>query len=143
MEIAKNKPLYDTSKKTDFIAYFDHLTTEDYKDAYEPSEDTFLLIDTLYYDEKFICENVQPENCLEIGIGCGFVITGLCNLLYKKFPSCKFLGIDINPNAINISQKTVKRYNFESQIALKNCDISKLSDQKFDIIVFNPVFFPM
>ena len=59
-------PLYNSSTETSFVAHFDHLSTDDYKKAYEPSEDTFLLIDSLYYDEAFLF-SLSPNLCLEIG----------------------------------------------------------------------------
>ena len=59
-------PLYNLSKESSFIANFDHLSSDDYKISYEPSEDTFLLIDSLYYDESYI-SSIQPKTCLEIG----------------------------------------------------------------------------
>ncbi len=108
VEEHKLKPKYDAHTKTDFVAYFDHLTSADYKDVYEPSEDTFLLVDALYYDSAFI-KSLCPLLCAEIGytlacqrdsVGCGFVITSLCALVSPSAPDCKFIGTDINPKAL-------------------------------------------
>ena len=138
--IKKEEPMYDSYAKTAFVAEFDHLSSEDYKKAYEPSEDTFLMIDTIYYDESYLCSH-NPKVCLEIGVGCGFVITSLCSLLSPHFPSCKFYGADINSDAIKTAQKTVDKYGFTDSIKLEQANIvpKTLTGNKVDVIVFNPV----
>ena len=44
----------------------DHLISVEYRDVYEPSDDTFLLIDTIEADAPFFA-NQKPLICLEIG----------------------------------------------------------------------------
>jgi release factor glutamine methyltransferase len=44
-----------------------HLSSETLKYVYEPSDDTYLFLDALLGDERFIAENVQPKICVEIG----------------------------------------------------------------------------
>ena len=43
------------------------LKTSDYRDVYEPSEDSFLLIDALECDMGYIKDKVKPNNVLEVG----------------------------------------------------------------------------
>lgn len=43
-----------------------HLQWSDYEHIYEPSDDTFLLLDALEKDREFI-ENCSPFLCVEIG----------------------------------------------------------------------------
>lgn len=39
-----------------------------YQDVYEPSEDTFLLIDALHFDIKYACARLgQVDRVLEVG----------------------------------------------------------------------------
>lgn len=44
----------------------DHFTYKDYEKIYEPSEDSFLFMDTLE-EEKSILEKLNPAVCVEIG----------------------------------------------------------------------------
>lgn len=44
-----------------------HLTTADFEDVYEPSDDTYLFLDALLSEEQFILQHVQPRVCIEIG----------------------------------------------------------------------------
>lgn len=44
-----------------------HLSSKDYQVVYEPSEDTFLLLDALNKERRYILDELQPKVCLEIG----------------------------------------------------------------------------
>ena len=58
-----------------------HLSWADYEHVYEPSEDTFLLLDALEKDVEHISNTINPKICMEIGVGSGTVITFLAHLL--------------------------------------------------------------
>ena len=45
----------------------EHFDFSDYDKFYEPSEDTFLLLDTLHSERSYFKDTVQPTVCLEIG----------------------------------------------------------------------------
>jgi release factor glutamine methyltransferase len=44
----------------------DHLTFEDFRHIYEPSDDTFLLVDALEADRRRISD-ARPAVCVEVG----------------------------------------------------------------------------
>ena len=44
----------------------DHLVMQDYANVYEPSDDTFLLCDSLENDRAEIAE-MKPQICIEMG----------------------------------------------------------------------------
>lgn len=61
-------PLYSGKEPNQgFCCDFSHLKTTDYRNVYEPSEDSFLLIDSMQLDLDFIKENVKPLFVLEVG----------------------------------------------------------------------------
>lgn len=45
----------------------DHFSFKDYDRFYEPSEDTFLLLDTLQEERDFILNHLKPLVCVELG----------------------------------------------------------------------------
>ncbi|KAL0478696.1 hypothetical protein AKO1_008274 [Acrasis kona] len=47
-----------------------HLTSKDYKQIYEPSDDTWLFVDALEYEKNALKDR---RICLEIGSGSGYV----------------------------------------------------------------------
>ena len=53
---------------------------------YEPSDDTYLLVEALRQDLPFINGTVRPRACLEVGTGSGYVITALALLLRGDNP---------------------------------------------------------
>ena len=115
-----------------------HLSQEDYEHIYEPSEDTFLLIDALEIKLKCIREQ-QPKMCLEIGSGSGTVITALATALG---PKCKYLAVDINEKACQATARTASQNNCVVETVC--CDlvskcIEKISG-KVDILLFNPPY---
>lgn len=46
---------------------FSHLRSADYRNVYEPSEDSFLLIDALELDMDYINTKIKPSIVLEVG----------------------------------------------------------------------------
>ncbi|CAG8509388.1 13904_t:CDS:2 [Acaulospora morrowiae] len=65
----------------------DHLSSEDYEKVYNPAavslllEDTFLFLDTLEDEVRFIKDDIKPCICLEIGSGTGCISTFLGQIL--------------------------------------------------------------
>jgi hypothetical protein len=85
-----------------------HLRREDYQAVYEPSDDTFLLLDALASD--IACLRAQlPGICLELGSGSGAVITGLSQILSRAGvpgSAAALMATDLNPTANAASART-------------------------------------
>lgn len=89
-------------------------------DYYAPSEDTFLLAESV--------ENYRGEAALEIAAGTGYV----SNLLKEHFSLV--VATDINPAALR---------KFPNSVDVVCCDsASAISNVNFDLIVLNPPYLP-
>lgn len=135
----------------------DHLSKSDYNKVYEPSDDTFLLLDALNID---FGPGIRPneEQCLttlEIGVGTGVATVFLAQQLAKANQKALHYVTDINPDAIDITLKTAKQNQIpktndgearEFEINAIQCDLASelLPDQtgKIDVLIFNPPYVP-
>ena len=59
------------------------LNSKDYRDVYEPNEDTYLLIDALNLETKHFLIEKQIQTVLEVGVGSGAVINSLFKMLER------------------------------------------------------------
>lgn len=115
-----------------------NLTEHEQENVYEPSEDSFLLIDALEIDLEQL-KLRQPAICLEIGTGSGVVINALAMAL-KKHCSSYFLGIDINPYACKVTEKTSTINNVNVEVVQMDLLQSIHAKHIFDVIIFNPPY---
>ncbi|XP_055379474.1 methyltransferase N6AMT1 [Condylostylus longicornis] len=115
---------------------YSHLTERDYENVYEPSEDTFLLLDAIENDLQYIENILQPNVCLEIGSGSGIIITSLAKRLHK-FSVC--LATDINNYACQMTKKTAAK-NFTHVDAINTNLADCFRNNIFDLVIFNPPY---
>ncbi|XP_012558529.1 methyltransferase N6AMT1 [Hydra vulgaris] len=118
--------------------FYSHISDEDFLSIYEPSEDTFLLIDTLE-KEQHILKSQKPLICLEVGSGSGVVITFLAKITENK---SFYIATDINLNACICSKKTGHENNVYVET---HCDSFASSMMQrlqgnIDILLFNPPY---
>ena len=112
--------------------YYQKLKINLNKEVYEPAEDTFLLLESI---------NIKPnDEVLEIGTGSGIIA------LSCAMKGANVICSDINPYAIEI---TKQNYNENKHLLKGSFEIRQgnlfsviKSDEKFDIIIFNPPYLP-
>ena len=76
--------MIENKKMPIFFDFYDY--TKDFKNVYEPAEDTFLMIDCLNLEKNNILESFKtsPNISAEIGCGSGFVSCCLLSMLNEN-----------------------------------------------------------
>ncbi|XP_011259964.1 hemK methyltransferase family member 2 isoform X1 [Camponotus floridanus] len=115
------------------------LSDEELKTVYNPSEDSYLLIDALEEDLQNILYATKPAICLEIGSGSGIVITALAMAL-KPFHNAHFIAIDINPDACRATKRTSLINSVDVDVLHMNLLDCIQVKNTYDVILFNPPY---
>ncbi|KAJ3673813.1 hypothetical protein LUZ60_005805 [Juncus effusus] len=112
-------------------------------EVYAPCDDSFLLVDSLLADRQTLIHQ-NPNFCLEIGCGSGYVITSLALILSPFCPSAQFFATDINPNATQTTFQTLKNHDVNCEVLatdLASC-LKKRLYKTIDLLVINPPYVP-
>lgn len=112
-----------------------------YPDVYEPSEDTFLLLDALEKDGIFL-KNLRPMICVEIGGGSGVVTSFLCKILGN---TSVYFCTDRNPQAAKCIMETAKVNDDRNTHVVQTNLLDHLQPRlegSVDVLVFNPPYVP-
>lgn len=114
------------------------------RDLYEPSDDSFLVVDALLQRAKHWGKR-PPCLCVEIGSGSGYVICSLALALKDLgvVPHC--IATDINPAATQATATTLRQHSVPNadvlQCNLLDALLPRLAG-KVDVLVFNPPYVP-
>jgi release factor glutamine methyltransferase len=142
-----SKSKYENNNKKSLPIFYDFYDlSNDFKNVYEPAEDTFLLIDSITNDlinEKEKNKFLNPIKSIEIGCGNGLVSCCYLDILKKEnFKLEKHFCIDINKDALNLTEKLIKNYNLNDKVYFIESDLFSnfKNNEKFDIIIFNPPY---
>ncbi len=102
------------------------------KMPYQPSDDTYLMSETLKNKIPNLLKNNKNLKTLEVGVGNGFQLETLFSLGIKKE---NILGSDVNPEAVEHCEKMGFR--------CINSDLFSNMGGGFDLIIFNPPYLPL
>ena len=135
-----------------------HLSRKDFFNVYEPSEDSFLMMDTIEEQLQWLKGSVNPTVVCEIGSGSGIV----SSLLSMAFPHSLLISTDINEFACRATQRTITANETSTDINTsansmrstilrdKRQSVHEIVQTLFmdglrataDLIVFNPPYVP-
>ena len=133
--------LIDKYKESDISAkklpeFFNFYKQKDFKEVYEPAEDTFLLTDVLELEKEELI-NRKLNNTIELGCGSGFVS---CFFLKMLNNSTSHYCVDINESALELTKRLFAQYEINANV-MKSDLFENLGNITFDVILFNPVWF--
>lgn len=113
----------------------ENITILQRKDMFCVSLDTVLLVD-------FIKIKNQTKTLIDFGTNNGAIAI----LLAKKYP-IKIIGIEVQKEAVVLALENIVQNNLQQQVTIVHQDIKFYAaenfNQKVDIIVCNPPFFPL
>ncbi|XP_077990682.1 methyltransferase HEMK2-like [Glandiceps talaboti] len=117
---------------------FSHLSQEDYEFVYEPSEDSFLLMDAIEKDFENL-QTMRPTVCVEVGCGSGIVITFLASVM-KSSTVC--IATDINKKAASTAKKTGQQNNVVINTVVTDLveALQPRLNGLIDVLIFNPPY---
>jgi len=114
------------------IFQYNNLIIETHPEVYEPSEDTFQLLEALKINEG--------NSVFEIGTGCGIIA------LFCASIGANVICSDINPYAIETTKKNFQRNKtkIKGSFKVRKGDLFSVVKQNefFDVIIFNPPYLP-
>ena len=135
-----------------------HLSYKTYDNVYEPSHDSYLLMDALFNETEFFQQHFSPTTtttsnpslppppltCLEIGPGTAVATVTLYNTLHRANLPSHHLMIDINPIAVETARQTCLANGVSSFDVLQGDLVAPLqtSHDTIDILLFNPPYVP-
>ncbi|KAK8812325.1 hypothetical protein WA158_007559 [Blastocystis sp. Blastoise] len=121
----------------------DHISDTDYEEIYEPSDDSFVFLDSLEMEYSNIRDS-KPDIIVEVGPGSGILSTFLSHALNSEQVQITF-AVDINQKACSITKQTFEHNNIKYgeviQSDLFRCFGHRLMNS-IDILLFNPPYVP-
>ncbi|KAK6917700.1 Methyltransferase small domain [Dillenia turbinata] len=112
--------------------------------VYEPSDDSFALVDALLADRANLLEHHPTVVCMEVGCGSGYVITSLALMLAQEGSGVDYFATDINPNAVRVTQETSEAHGVHVELICTDIasGLNSRLEGLVDVMVVNPPYVP-
>ena len=120
-----------------------HLRGSDWASVYEPSDDTYLLLDALAADLA-VLRAALPGVVLELGSGSGCVITGLAQILARggvPAASAALVATDLNASANAATAATAAANSVPLEVVRADL-LGAVRPGTVDVLLFNPPYVP-
>ncbi|KAK9902136.1 hypothetical protein WJX75_005536 [Coccomyxa subellipsoidea] len=115
------------------------------RDVYDPSDDSFALVDALVKAAEG-WHDTPPRICVEVGSGSGYITCSVALLLQHLGVTAHCIATDINPAALRATEQTLHAHNVASRVDLVRSDLLLGLRQRLhgavDLLVFNPPYVP-
>lgn len=119
--------------------------THFHRDVYEPSDDSFALVDALAAAAEHWAAS-PPRVCLEVGSGSGYVLCSLALLLRELGAAAALLATDINAQATRSTLATLSAHGLAGGADVVLTDLASALQPRLhglvDLLVFNPPYVP-
>jgi release factor glutamine methyltransferase len=113
------------------------------KEVYEPSDDSFALVDAFVQDLHELGPG-DTRICVEVGSGSGYVITSAVLAIRHMKQKCSFTAIDISEAATRATATTLSNHGIRNEVDIVQGDLlSSLSPRlrkSVDLLLFNPPY---
>jgi len=120
-----------------------HLRGSDWASVYEPSDDTYLLLDALAADLA-VLRAALPGVVLELGSGSGCIITGLAQILVRggvPAASAALVATDLNASANAATAATAAANSVPLEVVRADL-LGAVRPGTVDVLLFNPPYVP-
>lgn len=123
------------------IARIKHTTYN--RDVYEPSDDSFALVDALR-DCHREWMAPRPLQVLEIGCGSGYVICSVVLMLQDLGIDCACVATDVSQHALEATAATLAAHGVRDRVDLVRTDLQTAFSPRMtrgvDLLIFNPPY---
>ncbi|MCO5548708.1 hypothetical protein L7F22_002167 [Adiantum nelumboides] len=108
-------------------------------EVYEPSDDSFALVDALLADKAHLKE-LRPHLCVEVGCGSGYVIASLAVLLGNDRGKIEYIATDASEAAVKTTLATLKAHKVVANVYKADLvsGLEKRLAGTVDVLIFNP-----
>jgi release factor glutamine methyltransferase len=125
----------DTNFNKKLPHFYDFYKPADFKNVYEPSEDSFLLSDALSFEKETIINKPELNTTIELGCGSGYISYSFITMIGGEL---NHYCVDINEDALDLTKRLFTDFKQTANFIKSNL-FEELDGILFDIIIFNPV----